>query len=59
MEPLEPIVLTDPAITPNEEMVFARIGDKSILWKNVQEYIYGHHNDITEEWSRIQHCHEQ
>jgi hypothetical protein len=47
---MEPIVLTDPTITPDEELVFARIGLKCILWKNVQEYIYSHHKEITEEW---------
>ncbi|MEI7830091.1 MAG: hypothetical protein WCI31_09990 [Prolixibacteraceae bacterium] len=45
---MEPIVLTDPSITPDEELVFALIGEKSILWKSVQKYIYSHHKDITD-----------
>jgi hypothetical protein len=47
---LEAIVLTDPAVIPNEESVFARIGDKSLLWKEMHEYLYAHHLDISEEW---------
>ena len=47
---METIVLTDPAVTPNEESVFARLGDKSLLWKETREYLYSHHPDISEEW---------
>jgi len=47
---MEPIVLTDPSITPNEELIFSRIGDKSKLWKEIMEYLYAHYQDISEEW---------
>jgi len=46
---MEPIVLTDPSITPNEELIFSRIGDKSKLWKEIMEYLYAHYQDISEE----------
>jgi hypothetical protein len=47
---MEPIVLTDPSLTPTNESVFSRIGDKSILWQEITDYLYSHHKEISEEW---------
>lgn len=47
---MNPIVTTDPTITPDEALVFSYIGDKSILWNTLKEYLYTHHSDITEIW---------
>lgn len=47
---MEPIVLTDPTVTPDEELVFARIGKKSIHWNSIKEYLYTRHKEVTEEW---------
>lgn len=47
---MEPIVFTDPAVTPNEDLVFARIGRNSIYWEEIEEYLYRHHTAITQVW---------
>ena len=47
---MEPIILTDPAITPNEELIFSIIGDKSVFWKNIMDYLHGNYKDISEVW---------
>ncbi|HWS00882.1 MAG TPA: DUF3788 family protein [Prolixibacteraceae bacterium] len=47
---MEQIVFTDPAVTPDEELVFAQIGDNSIYWKTIEEYLYRHHSGITQQW---------
>ncbi len=47
---MEPIIFTDPAVTPNEDLVFAGIGDHSNHWKKIEEYLSGHHTDITQVW---------
>ena len=47
---MESIVLTDPAVTPNDQLVFARIGEISKLWTATREYLYSNHLDISEEW---------
>ena len=48
---MEPIVLQDKSIKPTDEIVFSIIGDKSILWQEIMNYLYDHHTDITEEWN--------
>jgi hypothetical protein len=47
---MEPIVLTDPAVQPTEELVFSIIGENSIYWEQLVDYLYKNHFDITEEW---------
>ena len=47
---MDPIVLTDPAVVPDEELVFERIGTKRLYWKQIAEHIYTHHKEITEAW---------
>ena len=48
---MEPIVLVDKTIKPTDEIVFSIIGEKSILWQEIMNYLYDHHTDITEEWN--------
>jgi hypothetical protein len=47
---MEPIVLTDPNVQPTEELIFSIIGDNSVYWENLVDYLYDNHFDITEEW---------
>jgi hypothetical protein len=47
---MEPIALTDPNITPDEELVFSMIGDKRFYWMSIMEHLYQHHKDISEVW---------
>lgn len=47
---MEPIVLTDPNVQPTEELIFSIIGENSVYWEQLIEYIYDTHFDITEEW---------
>jgi len=47
---MEPQVLSDKFIKPNDEILFAIIGDKHLLWQQIIRYLYDHHKDISEEW---------
>jgi len=47
---MDPIVLTDPTVVPNEELVFKRIGTKRLFWKQIAEHLYANHKEITEAW---------
>lgn len=47
---MEPIVLTDPAVEPNDELLFALIGEKHLLWRQLSAYLYGHHKEVSEVW---------
>jgi hypothetical protein len=47
---MEPIVLADKSVKPNDEIVFSIIGDKSKLWQKILTYLHGNHADISEEW---------
>jgi len=47
---MEPIVLTDPNVLPTEELIFSIIGENSVYWEQLIEYLYENHFDITEEW---------
>ncbi len=47
---MEPIVLTDPNVQPTEELIFSIIGENSVYWEQVIDYLYDNHFDITEEW---------
>ncbi len=47
---MEPIVLTDPLVTPNNDLLFAIIGDKSIFWQRINNHLYLNHKDISEVW---------
>lgn len=47
---MEPIVLTDPNVKPTEELIFSIIGENSVYWEKLVDYVYDNHFDITEEW---------
>jgi len=47
---MEPIILTDPTIQPTDELVFSIIGENSVYWQQIVDYLYENHFDITEEW---------
>jgi hypothetical protein len=47
---MDPIVLTDPSVQPTEELIFSIIGENSVYWEQLIEYLYETHFDITEEW---------
>jgi hypothetical protein len=47
---MNPVLLTDPNVTPDEKQVFAIIGDKSTLWLELHDYLYQQHKDISEVW---------
>ncbi len=47
---MEPIVLTDPTIQPTDELIFGIIGENSVYWEKLVDYLYEKHLNITEEW---------
>ena len=47
---MEPIVLTDPNVKPTDELVFSIIGENSVYWEQLVDYLYENHFDISEEW---------
>lgn len=47
---MEPIVLTDPNIQPTDELIFGIIGENSVYWEKLVEYLYDKHLNISEEW---------
>jgi hypothetical protein len=47
---MEPIVLTDQFVTPNEDLVFSIIGEKRILWQKIMQHLHEDQTDITEVW---------
>lgn len=47
---MEPIVLTDPNIQPTDELIFGIIGENSVYWEKLVEYLYDKHLNVSEEW---------
>lgn len=47
---MEPLVLSDPNTQPTDELIFSIIGENSIYWEKLIDYLYENHFDITEEW---------
>jgi hypothetical protein len=47
---MEPVVLTDPSVQPTEELIFSILGENSVYWEQLIEYLYETHFDISEEW---------
>jgi hypothetical protein len=47
---MEPMVLNDNTVMPNEQIVFSIIGDKRILWQKIMNYLHDNHTDVTEVW---------
>ena len=47
---MDPIVLNDPNVQPTKELIFSIIGENSVYWEKLIEYLYENHFNITEEW---------
>lgn len=47
---MEPIVLTDPTVQPTDELIFEIIGENSVYWEKLVDYLYDKHLNVTEEW---------
>lgn len=47
---MEPIVLTDTKVQPTDEIIFSIIGENSVYWQQLIDYLYEHHSDISEQW---------
>ena len=47
---MEPKVLVDKTVTPNDEIVFSIIGEKKLLWKQTFSYLYDNNKDISAVW---------
>ncbi len=47
---MEQEVLKDKFVEPTEDSVFSIIGDKSILWQKIMEYLHENHPDVSEVW---------
>lgn len=49
---MEKLVLTDPNVVPDEELVFSIIGENSVFWKRIMNYLYDmdEKNEISEVW---------
>ena len=47
---MEALLLKDPLVTPNDNLLFSIIGDKSILWQRIISYLRENHTDISEVW---------
>ncbi len=47
---MEPKVLTDESVVPDEELIFSIIGEKELLWQQTMSYLYDNNNDISEAW---------
>lgn len=47
---MEALLLKDPMVIPNDDLVFSIIGDKSILWRRIISYLHENHKDISEVW---------
>lgn len=47
---MEPIILTNPDITPDNDLVFSIIGKKSLHWQNIMKQLHENHKDISEVW---------
>src|SRR5690606_36674007 len=49
-EIMENIALTDQILKPNEDIVFAIIGEKRVFWQQIMTYLHTNHTDISEVW---------
>jgi hypothetical protein len=47
---MEPIVLTDPNVQPTDELIFSIIGENSVYWQQIIDYLYDNHSEISEQW---------
>lgn len=47
---MEPIVLTDKTIQPDDNLIYTIIGKKQIYWQQIIQHLHDHYTDITEVW---------
>jgi hypothetical protein len=47
----EVLVLSDKQIVPTDEYIFSIIGEKSILWNAIMNYLSENHKDISGTWN--------
>ncbi len=47
---MEPIVLKDPNVQPTEELIFSIIGENSVYWQQLIDYLYDNYSDVSEQW---------
>jgi hypothetical protein len=47
---MDTIILTDPNVQPNDELIFAIIGKNSIYWQAIIKYLNENYRDVTEVW---------
>ncbi len=47
---MESSPLNDKSIEPNDDIIFAIIGEKKLLWEQTFAYLYDNHKDITGVW---------
>lgn len=46
---MEPVILTDASVFPDDAYVFSLIGDKQKYWQTIMNHLYSGHGEITEE----------
>lgn len=47
---MEPIVLTDQTIQPDDNLIYKIIGEKQILWQQIMQYLYDQYTGVDEVW---------
>lgn len=47
---MEPLVLTDPNVQPTDELIASIIGENTVYWQQLIDYLYDNHTDISEQW---------
>lgn len=47
---MEALLLKDPLVIPNDDLVFSIIGEKKVLWQRIIGYLHENHTDISEVW---------
>lgn len=47
---MEPAILNDKSVIPNDEIIFSIIGDTELLWKQTFSYLYDNSKDISVIW---------
>lgn len=47
---MNPVVLTDQTIQPDDHLIYTVIGEKQVLWQQIMQYLYDHYTDASEVW---------
>ena len=47
---MEPAILNDKSVKPNDEIIFSIIGDTELLWKQTFSYLFDNNKDISVNW---------